>query len=89
MKFDKDELTIYEVESLHQTLIKEFNEGDVILDMQKVNKVDMSIIQLFISTQKSCLDNSKLFQLQNLNAELSKIFASCECSFLKGESSDQ
>ena len=52
--------------------------------MSSVNKVDMSVIQLFISTKKSCLESSKKFQLTNVNEEVSKIFQSAGCASLLG-----
>ena len=79
LNIDKDELTIYEVESLHKDLLDVFKNGDVIVDMGVVNKIDMSVIQLFISTKKSCLESSKNFQLTNVNEEVSKIFQSAGC----------
>jgi anti-anti-sigma factor len=84
MNVEKDELNIYEVESLHQELLDEFKSDAIIIDMQKVNKIDMSVIQLLISTQKSCQENSKQFELKNVSSELSDIFKSCACDFLLG-----
>lgn len=84
MIIEKDELTIYEVESLYQELLREF-EGDLVsIDMKNVNKIDMSIIQLFVSTQKSCKESSKRFELKNLNQEVSDILKKSACEFLTG-----
>ena len=84
INIDKDELTIYEVESLHKDLLDEFKKDDVVIDMGSVNKVDISVIQLFISTKKSCLESSKGFKLTNVNDEVSKIFKSAGCNSLLG-----
>lgn len=84
MKIDTNELTIYEVESLHKDLLEEFDKGNLIIDMTSVNKVDMSVIQLFLSTKKSCLESSKVFQLTNVNQEVSKIFQNSGCESLLG-----
>lgn len=86
MKFDKDELNIYEVESLHKSLLEEFAKGDLLLDMQNVNRVDMSVIQLLISAQKTAFENSKKFALENVNEELRQIIKSSVCDFLLEES---
>jgi len=84
MKIDKNELNIYEVESLHKDLLDEFKKGDLFIDMSNVNKIDMSVIQLFISAKKSCFESSKTFQLTNINQEVSKIFKNAGCESLLG-----
>jgi anti-anti-sigma factor len=84
MKFDKDELNIYEVESIYQTLLKEFDAGNIILDMQNVNKIDMSVIQLFISAYESAKESSKKFEFKNVNSEVSNILKNSGCDFLEG-----
>ncbi len=85
MIIEDNELSIYEVESLFQSILNEFDGGSVVLDMQNVKKVDMSIIQLFISVQKSCLEDSKEFKLNNVTSGVSKILINCSCEFLLGE----
>ena len=84
MNIEKDELNIYEVEALYQELLDEFKNNSISIDMQKVNKIDMSVIQLFISAQKSCQENSKQFELKNVNSEVSNILKICACDFLLG-----
>ena len=88
MTIDKNELNIYEVEALHKDLLNLFNNADVIVDMSKVNKIDMSVLQLLHATQKSCMQASKVFQLKNINKELLKIFHSAGCESLVGNSND-
>lgn len=85
MKFDENELNIYEVESLHRLLLEEFKNGDLLLDMQNVNRVDMSVIQLFISAQKTARESSKKFSLINVNEELAQIIKNSACDFLLEE----
>jgi len=85
MKFEQNELTIYEVESLHKSLLESFTNDDLLLDMQNVNKIDMSIIQLFISAQKTAKEHSKKFALQNVNEELTQIIKNSACEFLLEE----
>ncbi|ADN09030.1 STAS domain-containing protein [Sulfurimonas autotrophica] len=85
MKFNNNELNIYEVESLHKSLLEEFAKGDLLLDMQNVNRVDMSVIQLFISAQKTAGESSKKFALQNVNEELAQIIKNSACDFLLEE----
>ena len=59
MEITKDELNIYEVESLSSELVEALKGDELIIDMSSVNRVDMSAIQLFISTKKSCDEASK------------------------------
>ena len=84
MYIDKDELNIYEVESIYQTLLKELNNDSIVIDMTKVNKIDMSVIQLFISAKITFQEHSKFFKLENVNKEVSDILKSCACDFLLG-----
>ncbi len=84
MYIEKDELTIYEVEDFHTQLLKEFENESVIIDMKNVTKIDMSNIQLLVSTQKSCYRDSKTFRLENITENVAKILNNCACSFLLG-----
>ena len=84
MKFDTDELTIYEVESLHKSLLQEFKKGDIFIDISSVNKVDMSVIQLFLSAKKSCAESSKSFEIKGANSEVKKLFSDAGCTSLLG-----
>ncbi len=88
IKIDKNELTIYEVESLYKDLLQELKNDDIIVDMSNVNKVDMSVIQLFISAKKSCFESSKNFQLTNVAEEVLKIFQSAGCKSLLGNENE-
>ncbi|MEA1916941.1 MAG: STAS domain-containing protein [Campylobacterota bacterium] len=88
MEIKKDELNIYEVEALSAELVEALKGDELIIDMSSVNRVDMSTIQLFISTKKSCDEVSKKFELQNVNPEVATIFKSCACDFLLGDTDD-
>lgn len=88
MKFKEEELTIYEVEVLHKNLLDEFDKGDIVLDVANVNKMDMSVIQLLISLQKSCHAHSKQFELKNVNETLLGILQNSACECLIGKSDD-
>ena len=84
MKLDKEELTIYEVEDLHKELAIEIQKGDIVLDMEQVNKIDMSVVQLLISTKKTAFKNETQFELHNVSDELKDFFNNSSCSFLLG-----
>ena len=84
MKTERDELTIYEVESFHKELLEEFEKGDVSVDIGSLNKIDMSIIQLLLSAKKSCQKADKTFQIIGANSEVSKIFHDSGCQSLLG-----
>jgi len=84
MKTDKDELTIYEIESVHKELLDEFNKGDVSIDISSLNKIDMSAIQLLLSAKKSCQESDKTFEIIGANSEVSKIFQKSGCQSLLG-----
>jgi len=82
MKIEQNELSIYEVENLHKELLQEFEKGDVVVDMSNVHKVDMSIIQLFLSLQNSTLKSSKSFELSNVGQEVKQILQNAGCASL-------
>ena len=71
MKIDKDELTIYEVESFYKELLDEFDKGNVSIDISSLNKIDMSGIQLLLSVKKSCQESGKTFEIIGANSEVS------------------
>jgi len=85
MVIEKDEVTIYDVETIHKEILKEFEEGSISIDMAKVTKVDMSMIQLFVSAQKSAKKASKSFELKNVHVDVQEIFKKTACEFLLGE----
>jgi len=87
MKIEKDELSIYDVENLYKELLDEFKKADLVVDMANVKKIDMSIIQLFLSLQKSSLKELKKFELINVTPEVKQIMqhAACDSLLLIGE----
>jgi len=83
MKIEKEELNISDAKSVHDMLIEEIsNDKDILVDMSDVKKIDMSIIQLFISAKSTVQKNSKKFELQNLSDEVSHILQRSFCDFL-------
>ena len=84
MKIDKNELTIYEVETFYKELLAEFDKGDITVDISNLNKIDMSAIQLLLSAKKSCQESSKSFQIIGANSEVTKIFKESGCQTLLG-----
>ena len=88
LKYDK--LTIYEVEDLHKKLLKYLSKADkdLVLDLGLVQKIDMTAIQLLLSTQKSCQKESVAFSLINLSDELKQTLQSCGCDVILGVSND-
>jgi len=85
MVIEKNELSIYDVEELHTQLIEEFNNDSIVINLDNVHKIDMSIIQLFVSAQKSAKEESKTFTLENVNHEVEDLLKNSACGFLLGE----
>ena len=84
MVIEKNEVDIYDVEALYTQLLDEFKKGDIVIDMSNVNKVDMSVIQLFISAKKSSKESLKKFILQHVKPEIKNILERSACEFLIG-----
>ncbi len=85
MVIEKTELSIYDVQEIHTQLLDEFNNESVVIDLDSVHKIDMSIIQLLVSAQKSAKKSSKTFKLQNINSEVKDILKKTACEFLIGD----
>jgi len=81
---EKNELNIYDVESLYSDCSKELAGGSFEIDLSKVTKIDISIIQLLISTHKSAIKDSKSFKIIGVGEQLNSIFTSSACEFLIG-----
>ncbi|MDQ7067017.1 MAG: STAS domain-containing protein [Sulfurimonas sp.] len=81
MQIEQEELSIYEVEELHKNILAQ--KEKIVIDMSRVKKIDMSIVQLFVSAQKSVSDGS--FELQNISDEVKQILSQSACEFLLGE----
>ena len=79
-KLEYNKLTIYEVEELHKILLENYlKNSELALDMQEVQKIDMTAIQLLLSTQKSCKDKDIAFSLHNLSDEIIKTIEISGC----------
>ena len=71
MKIDAFNFTIYDVETVHKSLIAELESSDVLeIDMASVEKVDMAALQLLVSAKLSCKEENKTFTLSNLCDEV-------------------
>ncbi|MEA1891428.1 MAG: STAS domain-containing protein [Campylobacterota bacterium] len=89
LKLKYDKLTIYEVEELHETILESYTkDSDFALDLQDVQKIDMTVIQLLLCTQKSCKDKNINFSLHNLSDELVKILKISGCDLILGVAND-
>ncbi|ADR33635.1 Sulfate transporter/antisigma-factor antagonist STAS [Sulfuricurvum kujiense DSM 16994] len=84
-KLEFEKLTIYEVESLHKSLLEwcEKSDKELILDLGSINTIDIAAIQLLIAAQKTCEKKSTEFILKNLSAEVqnSMRIAGCDTLF--------
>ena len=76
-----DKLTIYEVEDLHKEILAIINnvEDELILDFSRIQKLDMTSIQLLIATKESCKKKSIPFSTINLSTALKETLISCGC----------
>lgn len=62
------ELTIYEVEKLQDVFVLALKENDsILLDMTKIEKIDMVGIQLLISLVRSAQASQKKIEFTNIN----------------------
>ena len=51
---ENEQLTIYEIEKFYKKILQEFRENEAVeIDLSKVKKVDLSLIQLLLSLKKS------------------------------------
>jgi len=66
-----NDLNIYNVENLYKDILEELNNSSVslILDFENVEKVDLSSIQLLISTKKYCDIKNINFNIININSK--------------------
>ena len=88
LKYDK--LTIYEVEDLHKKILKDLKkeEGDLRLDFTSIQKIDMTGIQLLLSTKKTCETQSKKLILMNLSEGVKESVKLSGCDLLLGVEND-
>ena len=86
-KIEYEKLTIYEVESFHKDLLQlcSKEEKALILDFSGVQKIDMTAIQLLLSTQKTCEQKSSQLILENVSSDLLETIRIAGCqTLLKG-----
>jgi len=90
MKLEYDKLTIYEVEDLHKKLIEYFSKSatDLTLDLDFIQKLDMTGIQLLLSTQRTCKQKLIPFSLINLSDEIKQTLKLAGCDTILGVSND-
>lgn len=77
MKFENSALTIYEVEKMQEVFanfLKENPNQNLVLDFENVSKIDMSMLQLLISLQKSLKRDGASLELQNINNDIINSF---------------
>ena len=61
---EKEQLTIYEVEEFYKKVLRKYQDSEKIeIDLSRVKKIDLSFIQLLLSSKKSC----KTFKLKLSN----------------------
>ncbi|MEA2099767.1 MAG: STAS domain-containing protein [Campylobacterota bacterium] len=82
LKLEYDKLTIYEVEELYQIFLESYDaDQELTLDLENIQKIDMSAIQLLISTQNSYKEKGLSFSLHNLSDGLVETLklSGCDC----------
>ncbi len=81
LKLNYDKLTIYEVEELYKIMLDSYNKNDEFaLDFSSVQKIDMTAIQLLLSTQKSCKADEIEFSLYHVCDGLKESLKISGCS---------
>jgi len=70
---ENEQLTIYEIEKFYKKILQEFRENEVVeVDLSKVTKIDLSLIQLLLSLKKS--EKKVLVKLSDNAKEMLKEF---------------
>jgi len=80
-KLPYEKLTIYEIEEFYESLLEEIkNKKDLIeLDFIDIHKIDMVAIQLLLSLQQSCKQNSIELNIINFSSDLVHSLELCGC----------
>ena len=74
------ELTIYEVEKLKDLFLQELKaDAPLILDMAKIEKIDMVGIQLLLSLMKTAQAQDKKMELTNISQGVLQQIKICHC----------
>jgi len=85
MKLKNEHFTIYEVEALKDEFLKELSSHkEVVIDLEKIIKIDMTAIQLLLSLKKSCSQHEKSFELKNIPDNIFKSFQISGCDTALG-----
>ena len=71
MKITLKEINIYEVDKLHQKILKEIliAKSAYTLNFINVEKIDLSAIQLILSLKKYCITNKIILKITNIVSE--------------------
>ena len=70
MKISLNELSIYEIENFHKTILKEISSSKTsfTLNFSNVEKIDFSNVQLILSLKKYCDEKKINLKLTNIDA---------------------
>jgi len=69
MVFEFEELDVYNIQKSYEKLLDEAKKDDeIVLDFEKVLKIDLSYIQLLLSLKKYCDKNNKKLIFKNINS---------------------
>jgi anti-anti-sigma factor len=84
MKIETEKIGIYEVENLKKSLLQELeNSNSINIDLEKVKKIELSAIQLFVSLKKSCDEKGIVLTFSKINEDIHKNIEMSGCdSFL-------
>ncbi|PHS56827.1 MAG: hypothetical protein COB17_08140 [Sulfurimonas sp.] len=82
-----EKLTIYEVSSFAKELTDYLSDAKdrLELDLSSVQKIDIAVIQLLLSTSKSCTKRNIIFSIYGLNETNKEILHLCGCDLLLGD----
>jgi anti-anti-sigma factor len=84
MEIQTEKIGIYEVESLKESLLKELSSSNSInIDFSKVQKIELSAIQLFVALKKSCDEKGVKLTFSNIDEDVHQSIEMSGCdSFL-------
>ncbi len=79
-----EEITIYEAEKLKELLLEKLDDAELLLDMAKIQKIDIVGIQLLISFIKSAEARDKRVEFKNVSESLYEQIAASSCENILG-----
>ena len=84
MQIETEKIGIYEVENLKEQLLKEIsNVTSLNIDFSKVQKIELTAIQLFVSLKKTCDEKNIKLNFSKINEDVYKNIEISGCdSFL-------